>query len=219
MFYVYVDWTTEDVPRPFYVGKGNLGRVKALTRNKHHTNVTKTYGLNRKIMFETDDENRALNEERKLITELKTYVYASDYVFGCNYTTGGEGASGAHHVWSHERREGASRAQKKSFENVERIKKHVEATKKQWNNNLRRTQQSERMKRQNPSQKGFDSEITRQRKSNSQKIRYKNPEERKKMSILTTLSCQNVETRTRRSQAQKQRRARERLEKEKETSC
>jgi len=28
MYYVYVDWTTEEFPRPFYVGKGNFNRTK-----------------------------------------------------------------------------------------------------------------------------------------------------------------------------------------------
>jgi len=93
-FYVYVDWTTEDVPRPFYVGKGKLSRVNYRIRNKHHTNIVAKYGLNR-VSQEVNDEQTAFKEERLLIAKLHTYVYDIEYNgLGCNYTKGGEGSSG-----------------------------------------------------------------------------------------------------------------------------
>jgi hypothetical protein len=165
-------------------------------------------------VFESDDEQKAFAEERRLISELKTYVYALDHVFGCNYTVGGEGTSGAKHVWSIERRKGASESQKKAFQNVERQKTHAEATTKQWLSADRRTRQSSKMKQHNPSRVGSDTDVTRKRKSESQKKRYKSLSERKKTSLSTMRSCQNSDVRARRSEAQKQRRIRERLEKE-----
>jgi len=45
VFFVYVDWTTEETPRPFYVGKDVVARVRTKKRNRHHmrlVNVKKT---------------------------------------------------------------------------------------------------------------------------------------------------------------------------------
>ena len=41
--YVYEDWTCEEAPRCFYVGKGMLNRVKRNTRNQLHTNIVNKY--------------------------------------------------------------------------------------------------------------------------------------------------------------------------------
>ena len=38
VFYTFLDWTLEEVPRVFYVGFGGEIRVKNLRRNVHHTN-------------------------------------------------------------------------------------------------------------------------------------------------------------------------------------
>ena len=93
-FYVYVDWTTEENPRPFYVGKGKRSRVSQRKRNKRHTNVAVKYGMNR-VIQEVVDEQLAFREERRLIAEHHTYVYDLEYNgLGCNYTRGGEGSSG-----------------------------------------------------------------------------------------------------------------------------
>lgn len=94
MFFVYEDWTLEDAPRCFYVGKGEKRRVKCKRRNRHHANITKMYGLDRRIVLSTRVETDALDAEIRLIAERKTCVYAQDYIFGANYTFGGEGTSG-----------------------------------------------------------------------------------------------------------------------------
>lgn len=91
-FKVYVDYTTEEVPRPFYVGKGSERRVKLTNRNKLHSAIVSKYGFDRRVVFETDDEQAAFDKERELIIEHNTYVYAGGW--GANFTLGGEGGSG-----------------------------------------------------------------------------------------------------------------------------
>jgi hypothetical protein len=172
-FYVYEDWTLELSPRCFYVGKGDIARVKTLRRNRHHTNIAQKYGVRREIMLITSIETMALEREVELIAERKTFVYG-DYVFGANYTRGGEGVSGARFEWSNQRREDARQAQLRSFQKPERLAQHVAATTKQWQDQARRQEQSERMKRSNPSRIGGDTVITRSRKSAGQKRRQEN---------------------------------------------
>jgi hypothetical protein len=94
MFFVYEDWTVEPFPRCFYVGKGILNRVKNLRRNKHHMNIVKAHGIDRRVVFASSVEQLTFDVEVKLIAEHKTFVYDLDYVFGANYTRGGEGTSG-----------------------------------------------------------------------------------------------------------------------------
>lgn len=92
-FKVYVDYTTEENPRPFYVGKGKEQRIRGIERNKLHTRIASKYGLDRRIVFETDDEVMAFDKERELIIEHDTYVYGGGW--GANFTLGGQGTSGA----------------------------------------------------------------------------------------------------------------------------
>lgn len=94
-YYVYEDWTLEDNSRCFYVGKGDLNRIKTIKRNKKHTNIVNKYGVNRIVIFETYDELASFELEIEKITEHKTYVHGDDLTFGANFTKGGEGASGA----------------------------------------------------------------------------------------------------------------------------
>lgn len=91
-FKVYVDYTTEETPRPFYIGKGTLARLRNIHRNKLHGTIAMKYGFNRRIMFETDDEQEAFTKERELIAEHNTFVYGGGW--GANLTLGGEGTSG-----------------------------------------------------------------------------------------------------------------------------
>lgn len=99
-WYTYVDWTTEVSPVAFYVGKGDESRVQNLKRaNIKHSNISKKYGQDRKIILVTEDEDEALREEIRLIKEHKTYVYDPESgPRACNYTIGGEGASGINRV-------------------------------------------------------------------------------------------------------------------------
>ena len=86
-FCVYVDYTTEDVSRPFYVGKGNQNRVNSLTRNNVHSSIVKKYGQHRRIVFQTNDESLALLVEEEIIRSLKTYIRVG---WGANLTPGGD---------------------------------------------------------------------------------------------------------------------------------
>jgi len=97
-FHTYIDWTLEEHPRPFYVGKGNEGRTRNPERNNKHKHVRKQYGFNREIVFTSDDERECLQKEVELIAEHHTFVndeLATEVA--CNFTLGGEGASGFKH--------------------------------------------------------------------------------------------------------------------------
>jgi hypothetical protein len=97
MWYVYVDWTTEDKPRPYYVGKGDAQRLKVMFRNTLHENIKRKHGFNRQVVFETNDEIAALDLETKLIAEYRTYAHGGDGYWGANFTIGGDGVSGMRH--------------------------------------------------------------------------------------------------------------------------
>lgn len=91
-YYVYVDWTLEEIQRPFYVGKGSGNRAARSRRNWKHRNIRTSFGLDRKIVFETVDEAVALSREIELIANYHTFVDDVKYNgIGCNFTAGGEG--------------------------------------------------------------------------------------------------------------------------------
>lgn len=91
-YYVYVDWTLEQQPRPFYVGKGSGSRSSRTRRNWKHRQTRIEFGLNRVIVFETEDESAALQQEIDLIAHHRTFVSDLNYNgIGCNFTGGGEG--------------------------------------------------------------------------------------------------------------------------------
>ncbi len=91
-FFVYVDWTTEEISRPFYVGKGNLGRVRQRKRNVYHSRVAQKYGHHREVVLMTSVEDLTLDVEIQYIAELKTQ-YGIPGHWGTNLTAGGEGLS------------------------------------------------------------------------------------------------------------------------------
>lgn len=91
MFYVYVDFRL-DTNVPCYVGVGNEGRVKWMRRNKKHTAITEKHGIRRDVILSSREWDFVLQEEIKLIAELKT----RDHFGGCNFTDGGEGQLGNH---------------------------------------------------------------------------------------------------------------------------
>lgn len=94
-FYVYVDWTLEDIPRCYYVGKGDESRVAKVKRNKLHSVIVEQFGHRRVIAFTTNDENLALEMETKLIIEHHVHINDVNYNgIGCNMTMGGQGKSG-----------------------------------------------------------------------------------------------------------------------------
>jgi hypothetical protein len=89
----YVDYTSEPTPRPFYVGKGTRERIETLGRNLKHAQVALKYGLNRRVLLETDDPQEALEAEARYIREFRTWKgdpQASE--LACNLTSGGGSA-------------------------------------------------------------------------------------------------------------------------------
>lgn len=96
LYHVYEDWTLEETPRCFYVGKGDDSRVVKLKRaSKHHRDVTQMLGQRRVVVFTTEDESLALERERVVIQERHVHPCDPDYNgIGCNRTLGGQGNSG-----------------------------------------------------------------------------------------------------------------------------
>lgn len=91
MVFVYVDCKSDGTP--FYVGKGNMRRVKERgRRNQHHRNITaKHQGWYRGIAYMGDDAG-ARQKEMELIaaygrTDNQTGIL-------CNKTDGGDGSIG-----------------------------------------------------------------------------------------------------------------------------
>jgi len=136
-FKVYVDYTTEELPRPFYVGKGNSSRVSNLKRNKLHTNIANKHGIERRIILETNDESEALNREIELIAEHKTCIY-DEGSWGANFTRGGEGTSGMKHSEESKRKNSeANKLATSGEKNGMYGKHHSEETRKKIGDNQR----------------------------------------------------------------------------------
>lgn len=125
IFYVYVDWTTEESPRAFYVGKGNESRVKERDRNEYWQRVAAKHGWRREVVFGTREEKVALDLETQLIKEHKTYTYDNPDRWGCNFTRGGDGTSGYKHTEEH-------RARMRGEGNPFYGKKHSDEMYKKW---------------------------------------------------------------------------------------
>ena len=89
-YHVYVDWTTEDSPRPYYVGKGTGDRVENPYRGEKHEGVRRELGFDRRVVFQTDDEVKAFDKEAELIEVLRT----AESKIGCNVSLGHNGVKG-----------------------------------------------------------------------------------------------------------------------------
>lgn len=94
VFFVYVDLTQEQSPRPFYVGKGSLERTKTKHRNRYWKNIAAKYGWQREIVLATKDEAFVFEEEIRRIAELGTFENGTPGRWGANLSEGGEGPSG-----------------------------------------------------------------------------------------------------------------------------
>lgn len=94
VFFNYVDWTLENPPRAFYVGKGKLKRTQQRERNVYWKNIAAKHGWRREVVLATKDESFAFNEERRRIAELGTFEDGTPGRWGANLTEGGEGVSG-----------------------------------------------------------------------------------------------------------------------------
>jgi len=91
IFFVYLDWTSEDIPRCFYVGKGDDGRVKRRERNVYWKNIAVKFGWRREKVLATRDEAYAYEQEVNWIARMRTYEGAGEDCWGANLTIGGAG--------------------------------------------------------------------------------------------------------------------------------
>jgi hypothetical protein len=96
VYFVYVDWTTEAIPRAFYVGMGDKHRIGVRDRNRLWKRVAAKHGWRREVLLATKSKAFAYDQEIELIAELKTYHYDSEDNWGCNFTRGGDGSIGGY---------------------------------------------------------------------------------------------------------------------------
>lgn len=75
---VYVDYTAEAEPRPFYVGMGKTGRVLNFNRNERHTSVKMEFGIRRKVVACELTRDDALKLESELIKSHRTWFQAEN---------------------------------------------------------------------------------------------------------------------------------------------
>jgi hypothetical protein len=94
ILYVYRDWTLEDTPRCFYVGKGDNERVRRRDRNDYWKRVAAKHGHRREIILSTKDPEFASYQEVEWIAMMRTFHYDNEDNWGCNFTRGGEGNYG-----------------------------------------------------------------------------------------------------------------------------
>jgi len=151
IFFVYVDYTTEVVPRPFYVGKGNAHRLQRKFRSKLHENMCRKHGCDRRIEFTTDEEEEAYSKECELIAKYRTYVFGGVEHWGANFTLGGDGVRGRHPPLQAEHRLAISRANAhpKSEETKARMKRAAQrrASDPKW---IRKMQEVAKKRWQDP---------------------------------------------------------------------
>lgn len=92
MFFGYVDYTFDSLP--FYVGIGNEARVNNLRRvqrSNKHSFISKQFGQQRIVEFQTEVWSEACAWEKQTIWMLKTFHLESETVLGCNFSYGGDG--------------------------------------------------------------------------------------------------------------------------------
>lgn len=94
VFFNYIDWTLEENPRPFYVGKGKIKRVQQRERNAYWKNIAAKHGWRREVVYVTKDEAHAFEEEKRRILEQGTFEDGTPGRWGANLSEGGEGPSG-----------------------------------------------------------------------------------------------------------------------------
>jgi hypothetical protein len=95
MLYGYVDYTVEAEPRPFYVGIGDMSRVKSSRRNRQHINASLKFGRKRVVEFETTSSTQLEAWEIGTTAAYHTYIHDPLYNgIGCNLVKGGQRNSG-----------------------------------------------------------------------------------------------------------------------------
>lgn len=94
VYFVYVDWTLETIPRAFYVGMGDKHRTGLRDRNELWKRVAAKHGWRREVVIATKSKEFAFEYEMELIVKFNTYHY--DNPHGCNFTHGGDGSHGGY---------------------------------------------------------------------------------------------------------------------------
>jgi hypothetical protein len=95
LLFVYRDWTLEEVPRCFYVGKGDEKRIRKRDRNEYWKRVADKYGWRREKILSTKDPMFVGDQEVEWIVKMNTYHYDRSDGWGCNFTRGRD-VGGAH---------------------------------------------------------------------------------------------------------------------------
>lgn len=208
-FCVYTDSTIEDSPRIFYIGKGGQDRVNGFDRNEVHSRVTKKYGCQRTVVYETDDELAAFDVEKQFIQEFKTYAHGGDGWWGANLTLGGDGTSGRYftletrakmsasakgkHNLSHEQRQYLSECSKNLWKDQKYREKMFLRKKRQFSDTERellskktieRWQNQENRDAYTLSNKARWTDERRKQHSEAAKRRWANPTQRAHASIM-----------------------------------
>lgn len=124
MFYVYLDWTLENLPRCFYVGRGTNDRIKKRDRNKFWKRIAAKYGWRREIVICTSIYEVVCSEEINFIRDMNTFYYTNKDGIACNFTLGGDGGLlGYKHSLETRKKIGLSRFGKKnSIDSIEKRK-------------------------------------------------------------------------------------------------
>lgn len=93
IFFVYLDWTQEIVPRCFYVGKGLEERINKYERNSDWKVIADTFGWRREVVCASCVEDDAYADEKWLIAYHDTFNG-----WGANLNEGGRGQKSG---WKH----------------------------------------------------------------------------------------------------------------------
>lgn len=219
-FYVYVDWTNEEIPRPFYVGKGTGNRIKKQLRNGFHKHISKLYGCQRRIEFETEDETIAFTKEIELIAVYKTYN-RENCELGANFTRGGNGNRFGH-KHTEQVKEAYRSAAKKRAADPTWCQKMSDVLKERWKDPVYRekfSQATSGRKRTNEQRKRMSenhnkSEDTRALQHEAALKRFECEEEREKISKSIKNLWLDPEYRQRMIVAQREGRLRKKFERE-----
>lgn len=93
VFFVYIDWTLEESPRVFYVGKGKLKRVNTHAHNARWKEIASQYGYRREIILGTKHESYAFEQEIRFIASYGTFENSESGRWGANKHPGGKGSA------------------------------------------------------------------------------------------------------------------------------
>src|SRR3990167_5212209 len=96
--YVYKHWTLEEMPRCFYVGKGQDKRAWDVRRSKKWRNISAKHGIRVEIFQRFELHSEALTCEVSTIIHESTYHFDNPLGIGCNFTRGGDGSVGMKHT-------------------------------------------------------------------------------------------------------------------------